>query len=1015
MQKKAATLLILLFALVTIPLIPTSPLHVSASTGPTIVQSATSLQPLNFTNGSNYVQVGNMQFYKATAGYDEIYMANGSVLVYNEQITLQYQTSNGNWKQIGTPQSISWTNSSDYSYNVTRFYSNSLGTTYNITYSLNSGQPVKISITLQSGQASTFQVNWALSGITYQSYALSGNSLVFSYQSNNLTVGWQDVATSFGNITTSAVTTGSQGRDADIYFGIGALSSGQRITIDPTLAQSGSGSATTSVAVAFGSAVTSGDMLIVGATVYDTTTGSTPSISDSLTDSFTLAASQTTSCANSCYEYIYYTTAKSSGSDTITFSAGTSSATLTESIMEVSGITSTGMQTSQGSATSGTTLSVTSYTPATNSFVFAQAIIGSGSAPSCTAGTGYSLIMSGGFAKSCSEYLTSSSGSTTSQFTASASVNWLEISTSFPPAVTQPINIPTPPGASAFTYTVTPASGCTVSPTSGISGSATDFTATPSCVLTETMPSAGSNTRETFASSSQTTAVTTCSSGTCPTFNPSDYYQIKEQFAYSILDGGTGYSAPILSFAAAGVASTYTETTTLTAVWMDQNVSWSTTNPLTGSGSSQRWVANSLTSGTPTAGSSITTPYYHQDNLTLSYAVKDGGTPTAPTATGLANGSSYAPTLTTTPKTYFFDDNGSVAISTSTGGTGERWAPDPSSVATSSANSVVIDMYHQYSLSYSYSVSGGGTPTAPTLAYTEYGGGKTLLLTSATQSTWGDAGDAVGWTNPLSPSTSSERWATPDANISSLAAGQSSVLTYYHQYPLYLNTSQIKATATVNGTSGTSLSNGTWVDKGSNIYTTGIASFTFPSLSEKGYLYQEPSKGFQVLSNVSISSLTFSSSNNQLQWIASAVSTSQTGIIQGYTISQASSNYTLSQGIATMNQAQTTNYFIFTTGGGGGGGGGTGGGGGGYVSPTSTTTVTQSQSQSQTQTQTQVQTGNQTLYYVGAGGIIFILILVFAPLSLRRKDKGIRHENHKPPKGIRHENKKPNKGIRDKH
>ena len=140
MQKKAATLLILLFALVTIPLIPTSPLHVSASTGPTIVQSATSLQPLNFTNGSNYVQVGNMQFYKATAGYDEIYMANGSVLVYNEQITLQYQTSNGNWKQIGTPQSISWTNSSDYSYNVTRFYSNSLGTTYNITYSLNSVQ-----------------------------------------------------------------------------------------------------------------------------------------------------------------------------------------------------------------------------------------------------------------------------------------------------------------------------------------------------------------------------------------------------------------------------------------------------------------------------------------------------------------------------------------------------------------------------------------------------------------------------------------------------------------------------------------------------------------------------------------------------------------------------------------------------------------------------------------------------------------------------------------------------------
>lgn len=413
-----------------------------------------------------------------------------------------------------------------------------------------------------------------------------------------------------------------------------------------------------------------------------------------------------------------------------------------------------------------------------------------------------------------------------------------------------------------------------------------------------------------------------------------------------------------------------------------------------------------------TTGQTFTTNFYNQ-YLTNATYTQTNSNPTSSTFAYDNLGQAQTLALTTSYQSIWADAS-PYTFSDSYVSSSERYSANANGTISSAANLDAV-YYHQYSLAYSYSVSGGGTPTAPTVAYTKYGGAKTLLLTSATQSTWGDAGDAVGWTNPLSPSTSSERWATPDANISSLAAAQSSVLTYYHQYPLYLNTSQIKATATVYGTAGTSLSNGTWVDKGSNIYTTGIASFTFPSLSERGYLYQEPSKGFQVLSNVSISSLTFSSSNNQLQWIASAVSTSQTGIIQGYTISQASSNYSLSQSIATMNQTQTTNYFIFTTGGGGGGGGGTGGGGGGYVSPTSTTTVTQSQSQSQTQTQTQVQTGNQTLYYVGAGGIIFILILVFAPLSLRRKDKGIRHENHKPPKGIRHENKKPNKGIRDKH
>ena len=108
--------------------------------------------------------------------------------------------------------------------------------------------------------------------------------------------------------------------------------------------------------------------------------------------------------------------------------------------------------------------------------------------------------------------------------------------------VTQPILVATPTGGSPFTYTV---SGCSVFPTSATSGStATDFTASPSCLLTVTMPAAGTSTRYVFASSASSTTVTTCSTGTCTTFSPSDYYQLQNTFKAAYPDGSPTGGAP---------------------------------------------------------------------------------------------------------------------------------------------------------------------------------------------------------------------------------------------------------------------------------------------------------------------------------------------------------------------------------------------------------------------------------------------------------------------------------------
>ncbi len=309
-----------------------------------------------------------------------------------------------------------------------------------------------------------------------------------------------------------------------------------------------------------------------------------------------------------------------------------------------------------------------------------------------------------------------------------------------------------------------------------------------SCPLTLTVPIDGSNTRFRFTPLSTTAAFpdTVGGSGGTMTDNATVYYQQSESVSYSISYGGSDYSAPTLDYTSLGSsAATYPMTTTATTEWLDYGTSWSVTpNPLTGSGANERWDANASISGSASAGGTISPAYYNQFLHTLSYSVIDGGTPTAPTATGTEFSSAYVPSLTTTATGYWFDATGSITISTPTSGANERWSPSPVSVSATSSGTQIISMYNQYQQILSYSITDGGSGySAPTATGAELGTVYAPNLTMSATGYWFDTSDSITFINPLGGSSSVERWYTSILSISATVQGTNAIV-YDHQYPL---------------------------------------------------------------------------------------------------------------------------------------------------------------------------------------------------------------------------------------
>lgn len=264
--------------------------------------------------------------------------------------------------------------------------------------------------------------------------------------------------------------------------------------------------------------------------------------------------------------------------------------------------------------------------------------------------------------------------------------------------------------------------------------------------------------------------------------------------AYTTNDGSVIPSGTQLgSYTSFGTSNYYYSTSTYgvdspSTAWIDSGNNLSSQSCSSGS---ERWYTTSV--GWAIGGSyTATVNYYHQYKQTLSYSIVGGGSPSPlPSATGNRLGSSYTQTLSTSATDYWFDASGDISFSSITGDTGERWAPQFSSIASTSAHTQVVPWYHQYQVTLQYSTydssaisEGSSVGSYKALGSdTAINAGASYGATSV-NSAWVDAGIAtVSFTTSTAPSGAERSvLSTSPHTFDVTTSGQITQTGYLHQY-----------------------------------------------------------------------------------------------------------------------------------------------------------------------------------------------------------------------------------------
>jgi hypothetical protein len=237
--------------------------------------------------------------------------------------------------------------------------------------------------------------------------------------------------------------------------------------------------------------------------------------------------------------------------------------------------------------------------------------------------------------------------------------------------------------------------------------------------------------------------------------------QVALTASYSTVGGSLQGVQDLLTYVSDGVQQVVPLLGTPTIYMADAGTQWSAETVLNGSTSSERWVTAQDVSGTIGANLTVSFSYYHQYLVSFNYNVKNGvsgstGPPVSYDQMG-ASTSSPAPALV------WVDASSPYAYNPQLPGSSlsERWALQSggSGTVTRPAN-YTETYYHEFLVSSSFSIVGGGAPTPPSLSSYSFGTAAIVGMTSSTQGTWFDAGANYTFTSPLTAPTQSanETW-----------------------------------------------------------------------------------------------------------------------------------------------------------------------------------------------------------------------------------------------------------------
>ncbi len=228
--------------------------------------------------------------------------------------------------------------------------------------------------------------------------------------------------------------------------------------------------------------------------------------------------------------------------------------------------------------------------------------------------------------------------------------------------------------------------------------------------------------------------------------------------SYSIIGGGGSQAKDILTYISNGAQQVVALTGSPTVYMADSGSQWSAQTILNGSTATERWITTQDVGGTIGAPLTVAFSYYHQFRVTFNFNVTHGGTGyTTPSVSLDQLGSAVSVPV---PGVLWVDASAPYSYPSQLVGSSssERWVPQtPGSGTITQAGIVFVTYNHEYLVSSSYSIIGGGSPAPPTLSSTVFGAAAAVPMSTSTQTTWLDAGANFSFSSALT-GTATERW-----------------------------------------------------------------------------------------------------------------------------------------------------------------------------------------------------------------------------------------------------------------
>ena len=297
------------------------------------------------------------------------------------------------------------------------------------------------------------------------------------------------------------------------------------------------------------------------------------------------------------------------------------------------------------------------------------------------------------------------------------------------------------------------------------------------------------------------------------------FHQYQVTFEYSIIGVDSAFSSPTVGYSQGG---SYQSTGVGVAVWADAGQPYVYPTTLDGSTNTEQWTLAPPTASTVTGPGTIGATYYHQYSFSVTYSYHGGTSQMPPTITATSLGKTQTVSLTQTSFSGFLDAGTQYQVSNPVAGpiTGERWYT-PSSQAGGTLDgptTISLEFYHQFALTISYQINGGGNPTSPSISGITSGSQDSQSMSQQPTHVWLDAGSTYNITNPLVGSNSTDRWfVSPSSGVAN--APFTSQVVYNHQFYVAVDVSPI-GDGSVPGLSG-------WYDAGSILQLSATPSSGF--------------------------------------------------------------------------------------------------------------------------------------------------------------------------------------------